>query len=505
MSLRASSYNIYVDLPNVSDFMIITHGYLGSYDKISAKVAKYLRSKQRGKPFKPLYGDWTPEAAIKGEIEVPDDATIELLKKRGYLTEKTHQEEENFFVSIANKIHSISLNQPPSYVFMPTYNCNLRCPYCFQDHMRTNTELRHLLKTMDKGVIDDIFSAIQSLEGLHSWHNDGNTPRYSIGFFGGEPLLRESFNVVEYILRVAKTTGNVTGVWAVSNATDLHHYSDLLGPDGIQTIQITLDGPPAEHNKRRVYADNSGSFERIAQNIDIALQRGTNISVRMNIDKNNIDQLPALAQEIISRGWNDHDKFTAYTAPIHASNEKTDKKTTFTSWTLNKALDGLRLKEPAMSIIDRPADSLKRKVLRLFNDKEGTLDPIQTMRSTFCGAHNGMYLFDAFRDVYACWERTGDKRIRIGYIDQGKFISNDSVEHLWRSRNVTTNKVCRKCRYALHCGGGCAALAESQSTGIFRNHCDGFQDRFRAAVAEAFTEHIQDIASSLSLSSFCTD
>ncbi len=32
-------------------------------------------------------------------------------------------------------------------------------------------------------------------------------------------------------------------------------------------------------------------------------------------------------------------------------------------------------------------------------------DPLPMMKASFCGAHNGMYIFDAFGDIYACWER----------------------------------------------------------------------------------------------------
>lgn len=59
------------------------------------------------------------------------------------------------------------------------------------------------------------------------------------------------------------------GFWAISNATELDAYADLLGPKGIATLQITLDGPPSEHDQRRIYADGRGSFDRIAENIDL--------------------------------------------------------------------------------------------------------------------------------------------------------------------------------------------------------------------------------------------
>ncbi|HSS51804.1 MAG TPA: radical SAM protein, partial [Thermoanaerobaculia bacterium] len=61
---------------------------------------------------------------------------------------------------------------------------------------------------------------------------------------------------------------------------------------------------------------------------------------------------------------------------------------------------------------------------------------------------------------------------------------------LWHSRTVASNPVCRRCRYALHCGGGCAILALNQNGAFNSNYCDGFANRFRASVAEAYLEHV---------------
>ena len=62
--LRASSYTIYVDLPNNSHEMLLVHGYTGAFDRVSGTVATYLRSLELKRPIRPLYGQWTPEPEI---------------------------------------------------------------------------------------------------------------------------------------------------------------------------------------------------------------------------------------------------------------------------------------------------------------------------------------------------------------------------------------------------------------------------------------------------------
>ncbi len=312
--IRTSSYTIYVDLPKEREKMLLVHGYTGAYDKVSRRVATYLRSLEVKNPPKPLYGDWSPEPPVEGEVITPSQATIELLKQRGYLTDKTVEEEQTFFVQMATKLHHLASRLMPSYVFMPTYSCNLRCSYCFQDHMRTNPAFKHLLKTMQPEMIERIFAAMPQIETNHGVKEDMDLPR-NITFFGGEPLLAESRSTVEYIINKALSIGKAN-FSAVTNGTEIEAYQDLLGQNKISHLQITLDGPPSEHDKRRIYADGSGSFEKIAQNLTMALDLGVQIDVRMNIDRNNIQQLPELAEDIIARGWNSYENFSVYTAPL---------------------------------------------------------------------------------------------------------------------------------------------------------------------------------------------
>jgi uncharacterized protein len=482
--LRASSYVIYVDLPNSSDEMLLIHGYTGAYDLVSRRVATYVRSLEPRHAPKPLYGVWMPEPAHDGCVEAPSEETLKVLRRRGYLTELTLAQEEALLGKLASKLHERSMKQPPVYIVMPTYDCNLRCAYCFQDHMRTNPAYKHLLRTMSREVVDRMFMGMLQIERMHGWQSEGVPPR-NVWFFGGEPLLQASRPVVKYIMDQAKTLGTTT-ISAVTNATELDAYKDLLGPEKISNLQITLDGPPEEHDARRVYADGSGSFSKIARNITMALDHGVAVSVRMNIDRNNFGQLPELAEVIHEQKWDTYPRFSAYTAPIHATNPNIDKKTVLSSWELEQKLAAAKKIFPLLASIAPSDDWLKNEARTIFKTPGGSMPKL---RESFCGAHTGMYIFDALGDLYACWEKTGDPSIRLGRLkENGDLELNRPVAELWRSRTVATNPVCRKCRYALHCGGGCAVLAYGNTGNYHTNFCDGFASRFRASVAEAYME-----------------
>lgn len=483
--LRTSSYTIYVNLPDSDDEVLLVHGYTGAYDKVSRGVADFLRSRQAKGAAKPLYGDWTPEPEAREGTATPSDATLDLLREQGYLTELSRDEEETFFSRLATALHARALRQAPSYIFMPTYDCNLRCSYCYQDHMRTDCSFKHLLRTMRPAMIDRIFAALPRIEERHGLDPEARRRR-NIGLFGGEPLLAANRPIVEHLLARAFGTGEAD-VWAVTNGTEIEAYRGLLGPAGISALQITLDGPPSQHDRRRIHADGSGSYEKIAANISMALEQGAAVSIRINVDRSNLIDLPAITGEILARGWDRHPRFSAYTSPVRAGNGKTDPKGVFSSWDLDRELTRMREEDPRLAVLARPDEALRVRARRIF-EAEG--DVLPSLRPSFCSAHDRMYIFDPFGDVYACWERTGDPDVRIGRVlPEGEVELKEDQSALWRSRTVASNPTCRRCRYALHCGGGCAVLALSGTGKFHSNYCDGFASRFRAGVAEAYLAH----------------
>ena len=482
--MRTSAYTIYVDLPEPGEQVLLVHGYSGAYDAVPKKVADYVRSLETRRPPKPLFGNWSPEPQVqRGHADPPSDEVIALLKKRGYLTDLSEDEEEAYFCKVAEALHHRESTGSPAYILMVTYNCNLRCGYCFQDHMRTNPAFSHLLRRMDRQMADRILSALPQIEAAHGV--DSEDTRRSITFFGGEPLLASNRPIVEYIMTQVLARGPAK-FNAITNGTDLEAYEDLLKPQLLSALQITLDGPSPEHDRRRIYADGSGSSARIAANITMALERGVRVEVRTNVDRNNIEFLPKLAEEIVAHGWDRYSNFVAYTAPIAPANDKTERKTTMSSWELDKRVDYMRNRDPLLHVISRPDDGLLSRIQGIFGQHE---DAFAVFRSTFCGAHGKMYVFDPFGDIYACWEKTGDQRIRIGHVTPEGRVESELLQATWRSRTVASNPVCRRCRFALYCGGGCAIRAMQNSGDLFTNYCNGFGARFRAIAAEAYIAH----------------
>lgn len=501
--MRTSSYVIHVDIPDQPDHVLVIQGYSGAYDVVSRPVAEFLRAHEPER-HAPAQGEW-PAEARPSNVATPSDETLALLRKRGYLTDSTITDERERVRGLANLAHAGAVQSRPQYVFMMSYDCNLRCGYCFQDHMRTDPAFRHLLRTMDPAMIDRCMRAMRQIDAKHR----RATSKRQITLFGGEPLLAVNRPIVEYLLEQLEREGG-SDVHAVTNATELHHYFDLLRPGAIDTFQVTIDGPQDEHDRRRIRADRSGSFDKILENLAVAVDLGVLISVRINTDRINVERLPELARVFHERGI-DKPNVYIYTAAVHAANEQTDKRDTFNQYALTKRMRELRADHPEMSILCAPTEEIKMRLRRAMKSGE----PWSQLRASYCGAHNAMYVFDPFGDIYACWERTGDPSIRMGRIDENgevkmqrsmpdqlpdpartaarkllPVLSKPRIagEEAWRSRTIATNDTCLSCKYAFYCGGGCAAEAIDHKHEYYANNCSGFQEKFRVAAAETFVE-----------------
>ena len=496
--LRTSSYTIFVKLPDNNEDVLLVHRYTGTYNRVSRDVADFLRSREAKRAATPLYGKWSPEPEASAAKAV-SDSIIDLLRDQGHLTELSLDEEETLFSRLAEKLHERALRQAPSYIFMPTYDCNLRCTYCYQDHMRADCSFKHLLHSMRRPIVDRIFDALPKIEQLHGL--DPRAPRRrNLGFFGGKPLLAVNRPIVEYIVGKAFETGEAD-LWAVTNGIEIDAYRELLGPAGIARLQITLDGPHREHDKRRVYADGAGSYERIAANITMALELGVAVSVRLNVDCNNMGDLPAVADEIVARAWDRCPGFGAYTSPIRGGQRQDGRQENLELLGSRRGLDqdARRAPEPASAGPARRghagqgAADLRRQ----------PGDPPQPAAELLQRPRPHVQLRSVRRHLYLLGADGRSQGQHRKVTPEGDVELRFDHLQIWRGRTVASNPVCRRCRFALHCGGGCAILALDQNGAFNSNYCDGFAARFKASLAEAYGEHISGAGPATVLERVC--
>ena len=164
-------------------------------------------------------------------------------------------------------------------IFQVTYNCNLRCSYCYQP--KTN----HKVLAFDdaKVFINELFKFIKTKKSkiFEPWVTDYSTwvsDDFTLEFIGGEPFLYPELinNIVGYFYQ--SCINNLTlDIWERttisinSNGTlyqvpavkeFINRYSDKI------VLGTSFEGVEECHNLERKTAGGIGSFNLVAKNVD---------------------------------------------------------------------------------------------------------------------------------------------------------------------------------------------------------------------------------------------
>lgn len=471
---RLSSYTIFVELDEKERCMLV-HGYTGTIDIVSREVASFIR--YRG-PF------------VAEEFPFSDE-TLGALTRRGYLTFRTAPEERRIVQLMARSLHLKRKQKITGFMFLVTYKCNFRCPYCFETDVAGN-EAKRNGKALTKTMVDRTFEAMREIEPDREKHFR------EITLYGGEPLLKENREIVRYIVEKGREKGYVFD--AITNGYDLDHFEELLGPDAIRRVQITVDGDSRWHNRRRLHYLKNETFDKIVKNIGIALKHDVKVDVRVNADSLNIDSVSSLKELFGQLGYDKHPKFYFYLALI------TDLKHPESA---RKCEDRHCASEsqPAAAGANKPVSLLSR---REFNEKVRKMDTgigyqyEDIAESIFnaiskreqlpfaavgCGVQSGYYIFDPEGRIYTCWDTVGGESHVFGHYLNRPIEWNTSEVDKWQKRNVGTVARCSCCKYAFFCGGGCLSKTFLAQNGGDKPFCNDFPDIFRYSAQTAYRKY----------------
>ncbi|MEM2002124.1 MAG: radical SAM protein [Candidatus Methanomethylicaceae archaeon] len=196
--------------------------------------------------------------------------------------------EENFdevgFLKLKNRIARYG-NEGLGLGVMLTLNCNFACPYCYQ--WREN-------KWMSPETKQALVNYVRKTMVFKR--------KLVIEWFGGEPLLDISGirELSEHFLRICEEHKAHYQAAITTNGYLLTEQTACeLAQLGISSVQVTIDGPPDIHNKRRILRDGRPTFDVILRNLEGAIKFFPSVAVRVNLDKTNSDRflelLPYLA------------------------------------------------------------------------------------------------------------------------------------------------------------------------------------------------------------------
>ena len=447
-TLRTSSYMIPVKLEKEENKYMLIHSYTGTIDIVSENLLKKIKSIAEGHDF--------------------SDSMLQTLLKRGYITTKTQEEEYAYVARMAMALQKKYDVLVTSFTWVVSYNCNFRCPYCFEGRSQKDSSKK---LSFTKEQVDAAYAAQDKIQPNRKLR------RNIITLYGGEPLLAENKEVINYIVQEGQKRGFKFA--AVTNGYEIDQFLNLLGPDGIYRLQISIDGMKEYHNQRRVHYRDHNTFDKIIDNIQLALEKGASILVRMNSDEYNADQYTELKQYLEKKGFFKYPKFRLYLAILKDNEEVTVSD--------HERLDFLSI--PSYIKKQQQQDQIQdTDIYKSIHDALINNRPIH-LKSIGCAAQTNGYVLDPFGKIYPCWEVVGKNEYVEGVYSKNSVEWNEDIVRRWRYTNIGQKEPCKHCKYALICGGGCPFLqmkGKDPTCGITRQSFD-------IAVNKAYADFIHNV------------
>ena len=430
--MKQSRYNVWVER-NGSSYVYngVSGGLLRMSHDERAAVGRVVDD--------PAARDCPPsvlERMAVGRMLVPDDADeIDMLAQR---YESSRYDTSHFGLTIVTSL-----------------GCNFDCPYCF--------EAKHP-SIMDDAVVDAVLELL-----------DLQLPRistFNVTWFGGEPLVgkRPLLQLSDEFIARCDAAGVTYSAAITTNGYLLDEETCVqLRDRRVTNVQVCLDGPPEVHDRMRPLQNGGSTFWRIVRNLRHAVNY-LPISVRMNVDTENILQAEELMRILDSEGLSG--KVGVYPGQIV----------------------GVRDAAMAPSATYRPACFSNADFARAelaFTElaaKYGFGDPsLPRPSGAPCTAvRKNEVVVGSEGELYKCWDSVGNRMEVTGSIFD--YANPNGRVRRWLDYDPFTNEECRSCVALPVCMGGCAH--HGMDVLEHDNRCSSFRHTYREQVF-GFVEHAE--------------
>lgn len=301
----------------------------------------------------------------------------------------------------------------------PTMDCNFHCWYCYEDHERGSRMTADVLERTIKHFNQRLKAPLK---------------KFALSFFGGEPLLYFDTvckPIIQHCGKLCKEHGIEFRIHFTSNGYLVTSETVEFLKDYFCSFQITLDGSKEYHDKVRFPEANVGSYERILEHIKLLSDAEIAITLRINYTLKNLESIQTVIDDLIGmellhpdfvhvnfqRVWQDG-----------ANGGNDFIKEQILMYSRNLKSKGFRYSRP---------DLINARIESCYGSK----------LNYFCINYNG--------DVYKCTARKFNRENRIGSLDESGNITWDKARKERWEKSKFSKAVCRSCRIAPLCLGGC--------------------------------------------------
>lgn len=326
-------------------------------------------------------------------------------------------------MSAAPPITALSLNLMQA--------CNMGCGYCYAEQGGFGGAKRAMSQSVAFAGIDRLLES---------------TPKGSravIAFMGGEPFLARGllYDATRYAWRAAAAARRAVAFSLTTNATMINEADAAFLAEFPFSVTVSIDGPPAIHNRQRPMIGGGASAERVDAGLkQLLVRRPRELTARMSVTAGTNKLLPIL-DYVLSLGFD-----SAGFAPILAAPQARTQ------------LDGDDLTRYTAEMITCGRHALAEYLEGRrygFSNFEAALGELHrgSARAHPCGAGAGYASVDADGEIFACHRLVGDQKFHHGNLERG-IDDAARLRHLEKNA-VDSQEPCRTCWARYLCGGGC--------------------------------------------------
>lgn len=309
----------------------------------------------------------------------------------------------------------------------PTLDCNFGCDYCFQGKDKPVDVMSMEVQDAIVGLVERAAPGIKQL---------------GIAWYGGEPLLRPKIieALSDRLIEICQRHGIGYSAMMVSNGYRLTvEVAKSLYQRGLKTLQVTLDGTPEYHDQRRVLLSGKETFEKIVENLKAVVDAvPMMLSIRVNIDHRNREQIKQLLDILGSRGLGQRKNFKVYFAPVEAMTQ------------------GCHLVED-MTMGKSDYGELEAELYRYGFEKGLTQLPYPPRFHGTCAAVKpfGLVIIPS-GNIHKCWDTVNNPLYAVGNIFDIDALKENKLMQEWLKWTPFENDTCRNCKILPNCAGACA-------------------------------------------------